>query len=65
MLDSYYQTPNIIIGLAEVHYVPRLRGWIVSGGDVIKDVGQAMHYAYKQNELMQTQVNKLTTKETK
>jgi hypothetical protein len=58
MLDTHYQTPNIIIGLAEIYYVPRLKGWIVPGGTVLKDVGQAMHYAYKLNELMVTQTNK-------
>lgn len=58
MLDNYYRTPNIIVGSAEIFFVPRHNGWIIPGGEIIKDVSQAVIYACKLHDLITQQSDK-------
>lgn len=46
-----YPTPNIIVGMAELSYDPKRKGWVIHGGSVIRDKHKAIEYARKVHEL--------------
>lgn len=55
MLNLHYLTHNIIIGKAELFYIPHLKGWITPGGVVIKDKVQAIKHACKLHDYIMQQ----------
>ena len=65
MFDIHYLTHNIIIGKAELFYVPHKRGWVTPGGIVIKDKIEAIKYACILHDYIIEQSNIKTQKETR
>ena len=57
MFDSYYSSPDIIIGKAEIFYSRKRNGWIVPGGILITDKIEAVNYACRLHDLLTQQTN--------
>ena len=52
MIDLHYLTHNIIIGKAELFYVPHYKGWSTPGGTIITDKIEAINYACKLHDFI-------------
>lgn len=52
MIDLHYLTHNIIIGKAELFYVPVHKGWSTPGGTIITDKIEAINYACKLHDFI-------------
>lgn len=55
MIDLHYLTHNIIIGKAELFYVPLHKGWSAPGGIIITDKIQAINYACRLHDFIMYQ----------